>query len=139
MFQLRVRGDIPPARERHSCSIIAGKKVYIFGGFNRTSDMYYNSVFLFDSGMYLLVPTTQIHLVTLTWHRVETHGHIPERRCGHAAAVVDGKIWVFGGRVKVKLGDSFLDDSVTQYRNDLHCFDPGMRSHTKTRSLICTR
>lgn len=74
--------------------------------------MYYNSLFLFDS-------------VSLTWSRVDTRGHIPERRCGHAAAVVDGKIWVFGGRVKVKLGDSFLDDSVTQYRNDLHCYDPG--------------
>lgn len=52
MFQLRVRGDIPPARERHSCSVVAGKKTFIFGGFNRTSDMYYNSVFLFDSGMF---------------------------------------------------------------------------------------
>lgn len=49
-FQLRVRGEIPPPRERHSCSIVAGKKIYVFGGFNRTSDMYYNSLFSFDSG-----------------------------------------------------------------------------------------
>eukprot|EP01127_Copromyxa_protea_P009545 TRINITY_DN2261_c0_g1_i1.p1 TRINITY_DN2261_c0_g1~~TRINITY_DN2261_c0_g1_i1.p1 ORF type:complete len:525 (-),score=82.62 TRINITY_DN2261_c0_g1_i1:143-1717(-) len=110
MFQLRVRGDIPPARERHTASLI-GKNMFVIGGYNRSSDLYFNSVYIFDT-------------VSLTWSKVDTRGNIPERRCGHTASVIDGKIWIFGGRVKVKLGDSFLDDSVTQYRNDVYCYDP---------------
>jgi len=110
IFQLRVRGDVPPPRERHTMSCI-GKRIYIFGGYNRSSDLYYNTLYMFDTE-------------TLTYHRVEPRGEVPERRCGHTASIIDGRIWVFGGRVKVKKGDSFLAGSGVQYRNDLYCFDP---------------
>jgi hypothetical protein len=39
---------------------------------------------------------------TLTWTALQPHGNPPEKRCGHTASVVDNKIWIFGGRVKVK-------------------------------------
>jgi N-acetylneuraminic acid mutarotase len=110
IFQLRVRGDVPPPRERHTCSLI-GKKIYIFGGYNRSSDLYYNTLYMFDTE-------------TLTYARLEPRGEPPERRCGHTASIIDGRIWIFGGRVKVKKGDGFLAGSGVQYRNDIHCFDP---------------
>jgi len=61
----------------------------------------------------------------LTWTLLEPQGTPPERRCGHSASVVDSKIWVFGGRVKVKKSSVFDNEgSGVQYRNDLHCYDP---------------
>jgi N-acetylneuraminic acid mutarotase len=109
--KLKVRGDIPPIRERHSASII-GKKVYIFGGYCRGAELYYNTLYVFESE-------------TLTWTQIEARGNIPERRCGHSASVVDGKIWIFGGRTKTK--KSLLFDSEGTgviYKNDLYCYDP---------------
>jgi len=88
------------------------KKVYVFGGYNRSGELYYNSLHVFESD-------------TLSWTSLQPHGVAPEKRCGHSASVVDGKIWVFGGRVKVKKSTFFdREGSGVQYRNDLHCYDP---------------
>jgi N-acetylneuraminic acid mutarotase len=39
--------------------------------------------------------------------------------------VVDNKLWIFGGRVKVKKSTFFdSEGSGVQYRNDIHCYDP---------------
>jgi len=92
--KLKVRGDIPDARERHTASLI-GKKVYIFGGYNRSGELYYNTLHVFESE-------------SLTWTALQPMGNPPEKRCGHTASVVDGKIWIFGGRVKVKKSTFFL-------------------------------
>jgi len=109
--KLKVRGDIPEPRERHSTSLI-GKKVYIFGGYCRSGEVYHNSLFVFESE-------------TLTWTTLLPHGNPPEKRCGHTASVVDNKIWIFGGRVKVKKSTFFDSEGAgVQYRNDLHCYDP---------------
>eukprot|EP01125_Pyxidicula_operculata_P011586 TRINITY_DN3797_c0_g1_i1.p1 TRINITY_DN3797_c0_g1~~TRINITY_DN3797_c0_g1_i1.p1 ORF type:complete len:385 (-),score=114.65 TRINITY_DN3797_c0_g1_i1:533-1687(-) len=88
-----------------------GKKIYIFGGYNRSNEAYFNTLFSFDSE-------------SLTWTLIEPRGNPPEKRCGHTASVIDGKLFVFGGRVKVKLGDSLFASSSVEYRNDLHCYDP---------------
>jgi len=109
--KLRVRGDIPPVRERHSASLI-GKRIYIFGGYCRGAELYYNSLYVFESE-------------TLTWSKIEPRGNPPDRRCGHSASVVDGKIWIFGGRVKTKKGGLFDSEGTgVTYKNDLHCYDP---------------
>lgn len=108
--KLRVRGEVPPPRERHSSCLI-GKRIYIFGGYNRGPELYYNSLYCFESE-------------TLTWTRIEARGAAPERRCGHSASVIDGRMYVFGGRVKVKKGEGLLAGTTVQYRNDLHCYDP---------------
>jgi len=108
--KLRVRGDVPPPRERCSASLV-GKKIYIFGGYNRGPDLYYNSLYCFESE-------------TLTWHKIEPRGTPPERRCGHSSCVIDGKMWIFGGRGKAKMGDSWFSGTTLNYTNDLHCYDP---------------
>eukprot|EP01125_Pyxidicula_operculata_P004816 TRINITY_DN1795_c0_g1_i2.p1 TRINITY_DN1795_c0_g1~~TRINITY_DN1795_c0_g1_i2.p1 ORF type:complete len:373 (-),score=69.34 TRINITY_DN1795_c0_g1_i2:63-1181(-) len=108
--KLRVRGEVPPARERCSVSLI-GKKIYIFGGYSRGPDLYYNSIYCFESE-------------TLTWQKIEPRGSPPERRCGHSAVVIDGKIWIFGGRGKAKVSDKWFAGTTLVYTNDLHCYDP---------------
>jgi N-acetylneuraminic acid mutarotase len=95
-----VRGDLPDPRERHSTSLI-GKKVYIFAGYCRIGEVYHNSLYVFESE-------------TLTWTALQPHGNPPEKRCGHTASVVDNKIWIFGGRVKVKKS-TFLIVKVLAY------------------------
>lgn len=114
--------------------------MYIFGGFEREGDRYYNDMWMFDTGKYslfhfgeplfflTLLFRSDFLLDTLTFHKVETHGNIPEGRCGHSATLVDGKIWIFGGRVKVPLGSGIFSGTGLQYRNDLYCFDPGTES-----------
>uniref|UniRef100_A0A6B2L5R0 Uncharacterized protein n=1 Tax=Arcella intermedia TaxID=1963864 RepID=A0A6B2L5R0_9EUKA len=109
--KLRVRGDVPEVRERHTASLV-GKRVYIIGGYSRSGETYYNNIYAFETE-------------TLTWTALEATGVPPEKRCGHSASAIDGKIWIFGGRVKVKKG-GLLDDERfgVQYRNDLYCYDP---------------
>jgi N-acetylneuraminic acid mutarotase len=84
----------------------------MFGGYCRGAETYYDTLYMFESE-------------TLTWSKIEPKGIPPERRCGHSASVVDGKIWIFGGRVKTKK-TGFWDSerAGVVYKNDLHCYDP---------------
>eukprot|EP01126_Amoeba_proteus_P008291 TRINITY_DN1305_c0_g1_i7.p1 TRINITY_DN1305_c0_g1~~TRINITY_DN1305_c0_g1_i7.p1 ORF type:complete len:375 (-),score=79.34 TRINITY_DN1305_c0_g1_i7:165-1289(-) len=109
-FSLRVRGEVPSPRERHTASLL-GKRIHIFGGYQRKSDLYFDNMSVFDTE-------------TLTYIPIECRGNIPEKRCGHSSFVVDNRIWIFGGRVKVKMSTGFLGEDITQYRNDLYCYDP---------------
>eukprot|EP01126_Amoeba_proteus_P059891 TRINITY_DN7873_c0_g1_i4.p1 TRINITY_DN7873_c0_g1~~TRINITY_DN7873_c0_g1_i4.p1 ORF type:complete len:433 (-),score=86.98 TRINITY_DN7873_c0_g1_i4:191-1489(-) len=109
-YRLTVSGDIPHARERHTAALI-GKRIYVFGGYNRSSEIYYNTVHCFDTE-------------TLVWINLQATGNVPDPRCSHSCVVIDERLWIFGGRCKVKLGNNFFSGSGVQYRNDLYCFDP---------------
>eukprot|EP01127_Copromyxa_protea_P019030 TRINITY_DN6095_c1_g1_i2.p1 TRINITY_DN6095_c1_g1~~TRINITY_DN6095_c1_g1_i2.p1 ORF type:complete len:468 (+),score=84.96 TRINITY_DN6095_c1_g1_i2:248-1651(+) len=115
--KLSVSGDTPWRRERHG-AVLIGKRLYVFGGFEREGDRYFNDMWSFDTD-------------TLSFQKIETHGNIPEGRCGHSTTLVDGKIWVFGGRVKVPLGSGIFSGTGLQYRNDLYCFDPATSEWTR--------
>eukprot|EP01125_Pyxidicula_operculata_P008577 TRINITY_DN286_c2_g1_i1.p1 TRINITY_DN286_c2_g1~~TRINITY_DN286_c2_g1_i1.p1 ORF type:complete len:617 (-),score=142.85 TRINITY_DN286_c2_g1_i1:108-1892(-) len=110
MFKVKVRGTPPPPRERHTTCLI-GRTLYVFGGFDRTSNNYYNTLHAFDCD-------------TLTWSHLAPTGHIPEGRCGHSACVIDGMMYVFGGRVQVTIKGWLWNDFTVAYRNDLYCYDP---------------
>jgi hypothetical protein len=53
--RLAISGEIPPKRERHSAILLA-KKLYIFGGFEREGDRYFNDMWMFDTGNPLPIP-----------------------------------------------------------------------------------
>ncbi|OCF30994.1 hypothetical protein I316_07401 [Kwoniella heveanensis BCC8398] len=90
--QIRYAGPPPPSRTGHI--LVAGNngKLYLFGGTD--GNYHYNDTWAFD-------------LVTRVWTELSCIGYIPLPREGHAAAIVDDTIYVFGGRdVKGKdLGD----------------------------------
>jgi N-acetylneuraminic acid mutarotase len=109
---LKTRGEGPTPRERATATVI-GRNIYIFGGYNRGLEAYYNDLFIFESE-------------SLSWRKVDPRGQLPEARCGHTAATIDDKIWIFGGRVKVKKGSSLFSGSGVAYTNDLYCYDPVM-------------
>ncbi|KAI0257057.1 hypothetical protein BJV78DRAFT_1159906 [Lactifluus subvellereus] len=72
----------PPRRTGHA-SVTHGDRIIIFGG---TDGRYhYNDTWLFD------VPTRK-------WTELQCTGYIPSPREGHAAALVDDVMYVFGGR-----------------------------------------
>jgi len=121
--KIRVSGDIPSPRERHSSSLI-GKKIFVFGGYNRGPELYYNSLYYLDSE-------------TLTWYKVEPKGVPPERRCGHTSCVIDGKIWIFGGRGKYKQSIWNTNSENLCYMSDLYCYDPASNEwyHYEPRGL----
>ncbi|KAI0308283.1 hypothetical protein B0F90DRAFT_1665117 [Multifurca ochricompacta] len=72
----------PPRRTGHA-SVTHGDHIIIFGG---TDGRYhYNDTWLFD-------------ISTRKWTELQCTGYIPSPREGHAAALVDDVMYVFGGR-----------------------------------------
>lgn len=47
--QLKTRGDGPTPRERATATLV-GRNIFIFGGYNRGMEQYYNDLFVFESG-----------------------------------------------------------------------------------------
>jgi len=114
-YNLTVTGDIPNPRERHSVCAI-GTKLYLFGGFNRIQEFHYNDLYYFDTE-------------TLTWYELTPKGTLPNSRCGHSSCVLDGKLWIFGGRTEIP--GTFLSRGTFKYINDLYCYDPAINEWLK--------
>ncbi|OBZ78636.1 Tip elongation aberrant protein 1 [Grifola frondosa] len=72
----------PPKRTSHIC-VTYGEKIYLFGGTD--CQYHYNDTWVFDT-------------TNNTWSELTCIGFIPSPREGHAAALVDDVIYVFGGR-----------------------------------------
>lgn len=72
----------PPKRTGHVC-VTHGDRLIVFGGTD--GQFHYNDTWAFD-------------LNTKTWTELTCIGFIPSPREGHAAALVDDVIYVFGGR-----------------------------------------
>ncbi|WRT67696.1 uncharacterized protein IL334_004668 [Kwoniella shivajii] len=90
--QINYSTPAPPRRTGHI--LVAGStgKLYLFGGTD--GNYHYNDTWSFD-------------VATGAWTELSCIGYIPLPREGHAAAIIDDTIYVFGGRdVKGKdLGD----------------------------------
>ncbi|TVY44972.1 Tip elongation aberrant protein [Lachnellula occidentalis] len=82
---------LPPARTNHSV-VTYNEKLYLFGGTN--GYQWFNDVWCYD-------PQTN------TWSSLDCIGYIPAPREGHAAAIVDDVMYIFGGRTEegTDLGD----------------------------------
>ncbi|KAK0208871.1 hypothetical protein DFS33DRAFT_1380357 [Desarmillaria ectypa] len=72
----------PARRTGHIC-MTYGDRIFIFGGTD--GQYHYNDTWTFD-------------LSTRTWSELSCIGYIPSPREGHAAALVDDVIYIFGGR-----------------------------------------
>ncbi|KAA1468076.1 hypothetical protein DENSPDRAFT_770400 [Dentipellis sp. KUC8613] len=72
----------PSRRTGHVC-IAHGDRIIIFGGTD--GQYHYNDTWVFD------IPTRR-------WTELQCIGYIPSPREGHAAAIVDDVVYVFGGR-----------------------------------------
>jgi len=81
--ELLVSGQAPSKRRAHSCTVMAGGMLVIFGGYN--GDYCLNDVHTFDSE-------------THQWSKRECTGEIPAHRGGHTAVAWHGtKMVVHGG------------------------------------------
>ncbi|GJJ09848.1 hypothetical protein Clacol_004072 [Clathrus columnatus] len=72
----------PPPRTGHVC-VTYNERIYIFGGTD--GQFHYNDTWVFD-------------VISRTWRELNCIGYIPVSREGHAAAIVDDVMYVFGGR-----------------------------------------
>ncbi|WWC88764.1 uncharacterized protein L201_003677 [Kwoniella dendrophila CBS 6074] len=90
--QIQYTTPAPPRRTGHILVAGNNNKLYLFGGTD--GNYHYNDTWSFDVN-------------TGAWTELSCIGYIPLPREGHAAAIVDDTIYVFGGRdVKGKdLGD----------------------------------
>lgn len=78
----RIKGELP--RSSHSICLI-GNKVYIYGGEITPREPVDGDVHVVD-------------ITTGKYERVHGKGDVPEPRVGHVAGVINGNIYVFGGR-----------------------------------------
>ncbi|CCU77529.1 kelch-domain-containing protein/putative Tip elongation aberrant protein 1 [Blumeria hordei DH14] len=77
-------GQIPPARTNHSI-VTYNEKLFLFGGTN--GFQWFNDVWSYE-------PTSN------SWASLDCIGYIPSPREGHAAAIVDDVMYIFGGRTE---------------------------------------
>ncbi|CAG8887884.1 unnamed protein product [Penicillium egyptiacum] len=84
-------GQIPPARTNHTI-VSFNEKLFLFGGTNGVQ--WFNDVWSYDH-------------ITNSWTEIDCVGFIPAPREGHASALVNDVMYVFGGRTDegVDLGD----------------------------------
>jgi hypothetical protein len=85
------QGQIPPARTNHTI-VSFNEKLFLFGGTNGVQ--WFNDVWSYD------------HIAN-SWTEIDCVGFIPTPREGHASALVNDVMYVFGGRTDegVDLGD----------------------------------
>ncbi|KAI1260340.1 hypothetical protein F5Y18DRAFT_432291 [Xylariaceae sp. FL1019] len=77
-------GKVPPARTNHTM-ITYNDKLYLFGGTN--GFQWFNDVWCYDP-------------MINKWDQLDCIGYIPLPREGHAAALIDDVMYVFGGRTE---------------------------------------
>ncbi|KAK1297486.1 hypothetical protein QJS10_CPB15g01387 [Acorus calamus] len=105
-----MKGIPPCPRDSHTCNTV-GNNLFMFGGTDGRNPL--RDLFILDTyaNSVNLLPASN------TWIMPNVRGEIPEAREGHSAALVDKRIFVFGG-----CGKSF-DNPVEIYYNDLYIFD----------------
>eukprot|EP00741_Cyanophora_paradoxa_P011450 tig00020556_g11061.t1 len=81
--ELKAVGTRPPPRTGHTL-VAHGASLLLFGGQDPLQTQVYNDMHIFD-------------LEKLAWRRVSAQGAIPDPRNSHGAAVLGGKMVVFGG------------------------------------------
>ena len=64
----------------------------------------------------------------LTWMQPDRHGLAPSPRNGHTADMIEGKLYIFGGR-----------DSDDAYLSTAEVYDPASDSWAQVSSLISAR
>ncbi|KAI5709830.1 hypothetical protein M8J75_003573 [Diaphorina citri] len=79
-----VTGQIPEARDGHSACVYQGR-MYIFGGYIDEETQFTQDVYALD-------------LTTFHWTFIRTSGEPPSYRDFHTANIIDGRMYIWGGR-----------------------------------------
>ena len=110
---------ISPIPTRRCCqSGVIGHTFYTFSGEFTPRVPLDNEVYALD-------------LTTAQWTKLPASASSPVARVGHAAAVVNNKLYVYGGRVGKEFADKTLDD--------LHAYDPSNNTWQQITSATAAR
>ncbi|EFO95506.1 hypothetical protein CRE_09400 [Caenorhabditis remanei] len=82
--KVEIDGFIPPSRDGHT-AVIWNNQMFVFGGFEEDSQRFSQETYVFDFG-------------TATWREMHTKNTPPLWRDFHTASVIDGVMYIFGGR-----------------------------------------
>ncbi|KAJ0981958.1 hypothetical protein J5N97_010213 [Dioscorea zingiberensis] len=99
-----VKGIPPSPRDSHSCTTV-GHRLFVFGGTDGTNPLEDIHILDTTSNMWMPLPPD-----------LQVSG--PDAREGHSAALVDNRLFIFGG-----CGKSNDDSGGQVYYNDLHILD----------------
>ncbi|CAF1485120.1 unnamed protein product [Adineta steineri] len=106
--------EIPSPRSSHTLTAIENY-LYVFGGEHEPRIPIDNDVW-------------QFNIADNHWKRLlVTRGDRPEPRCGHTAAAVEHKLYIFGGRTLVDMKDSTSDE--------LYAYDVDLKEWEQYRKI----
>ncbi|KAH7730868.1 Kelch motif family protein [Aphelenchoides avenae] len=103
---IEVQGPNPPSRDGHT-AVVWNDRMYVFGGFEEETQRFSQETYYFD-------------FLAKTWTQVVTEGEPPQYRDFHTACVIDGRMWVFGGRSD-EMGQFHSSQDI--YCDRLRCLD----------------
>lgn len=113
--QMRPEGTGPRPSPRSGCVVefVNGRHMLVHGGYDDGRDRYFDDTFLFD-------------MVSSSWQRIDsTPVELrPQARESHLSAMLDGKMFIYGG------------DSKTGLLADMHIFDSGVMRWTEGPSQV---
>ena len=104
-FLLKPSRGLPSKRRNHTGWEYAGN-LWVFGGYAEEPNGYLN-----DHGDYTNGCSNQLFCFDPcreTWRNPECHGSVPLPRGRHATAVLEDKVWLYGGRNRVTAFDGEL-------------------------------
>uniref|UniRef100_A0A8R1HQR6 Kelch domain-containing protein 3 n=1 Tax=Caenorhabditis japonica TaxID=281687 RepID=A0A8R1HQR6_CAEJA len=82
--KVNVDGFVPPSRDGHT-AVVWNNQMYIFGGFEEDTQRFSQETYVFN-------------FATNTWRELATKNSPPMWRDFHTASVIDGVMYIFGGR-----------------------------------------
>ncbi|PIC29033.1 hypothetical protein B9Z55_020754 [Caenorhabditis nigoni] len=121
--KLEIKGFIPPARDGHT-ACIWNHQMYVFGGFEEDTQRFSQETYAFD-------------FATATWRQIHTSGTAPLWRDFHTASVIDGVMYIFGGRSdhNGQVGDEHLFHTTQDlYDDSLMALDLETQEWTKVEA-----
>ncbi|KAF2718845.1 hypothetical protein K431DRAFT_305721 [Polychaeton citri CBS 116435] len=93
--------DVPVPRSKHTISIVKGR-AYIFGGLTGNVD---HGEELAENDMNIVVLPSLEGVGSADFKRVQAGSKAPSKRYDHSAAVIEDRIYIFGGRTEEGLLD----------------------------------
>ncbi|CAB03122.1 Kelch domain-containing protein 3 [Caenorhabditis elegans] len=120
--KVEIEGFVPPSRDGHT-AVVWNNQMFVFGGYEEDAQRFSQETYVFD-------------FATSTWREMHTKNDPPRWRDFHTASVIDGMMYIFGGRSDEsgQVGDEHLFHTIhDQYDDTLMALNLATGAWTRTK------
>jgi hypothetical protein len=97
----KISGNFPTPRHGHSMTVIGESRVALFGGAVESLDYHGKTCVNRYNDLHIL----EIRSNEWNWSVPNTMGSAPIPRVFHSAAMIEGRLWIFGGECDINHSD----------------------------------